>query len=568
MTDSVRPSSSDASAREPLAVRVAVVSVLVGLSAYVLLFLYCAAVRLTFPFDIEWMEGGMITHAARVLRGEPIYARPSTDFVAFFYTPLYPRVLALLSHLTGGLSFTLGRSVSLASTLATLAMLFYAARREAGLRAGLLAVGLYAALFRTCGAFYDLARADSFAIALGLGGCLVAYYVRSTRGAVAAAGLFVAAFFAKQTSAVIAPFVGLHLLAVDRRRAVIFGVAGAALGLAIGELEDVVSGGWFRFYILEGHQGHLFYTRNFVLEYWRDLLFLCPFVVLLPTLGASYGRTTRWLALAFVALLVAAFVNRLETLDYPPHMYFSELWYENPRWRLVVPPIAMGCLLLVTRAMARDTELPSPYFLLLAVGGALASDLNHSTQWAYSNCFMPVAAYASLYAGIVFARIVDRAATLEGLGRFAALPAAIAMLVQLAALAYDPRAQTPDERDFRAARRFEEQLARYPGPVFVPAHPLYAYRRDGTVHVHQMGISDIAFAGGLTDLPYRLERGHFPTVVTDTDCVVPGLEQWYVPVAHLAYEGRELYSRTGFAVRPSTLWIHRDVFARHPELRR
>ena len=56
------------------------------------------------------MEGGTLTHAVRVVRGEPIYAPPSVDFVAFFYTPLYPRLLALLSHVTGGLSFTLGRA--------------------------------------------------------------------------------------------------------------------------------------------------------------------------------------------------------------------------------------------------------------------------------------------------------------------------------------------------------------------------------------------------------------------------------------------------------------------------
>ncbi|MFO0693136.1 MAG: hypothetical protein U0230_06260 [Polyangiales bacterium] len=555
-------------AGEPRPVRLAIALVLLVLAGYLGAFVYCATLRFPFPFDLEWMEGGMITHAARLLRGEPIYARPSSDFVAFFYTPIYSRVLAALGALAGGLSFPLGRSISLVATLATFAMLFHAGRREAGIRGGLVAVGLYAALYRTNGTFYDLARADALALALGLAATLVAYEARSTRGAVASALLFVLAFFTKQTSAILAPFVGLYLLTVNVRRALVFGIVGATAGFAVGELEDVLSRGWFRFYILEGHQGHLFYVRNFVLEYWRDLLFLCPTLVLVPTLGASFGRRTRFVALAFGALLVAAFVQRVQTLDFPPHMYFSELWYESPRWRLLVPPIAIVSLLGLTRALGRGMDLPSPYFLFLAVGGALASDLNHSTQWAYSNCFIPVAAYASLYTGIVIAKVAEQAAMSEGAARFAALPAAMAMLVQLAALAYDPRAQTPTEADYRAERRFEEQLSRYPGPVFVPAHPLYAYRRDGTVHVHQMGISDVAFAGGLRDLPYRLERGHFPTVVTDTGCVVPDLDDWYVPVARFEYEGRELYSRTGFAVRPDILWVHRDVYARRTDRRR
>lgn len=103
--------------------------------AYLLVFLVVAFSRLVYPFEVEWMEGGMLTHAARLLSGQPIYAAPSTDFVPFFYTPLYPTLLAGLSHLTGGLSFTLGRGVSLAFTLYTLGLLFWIGRREAGARA-------------------------------------------------------------------------------------------------------------------------------------------------------------------------------------------------------------------------------------------------------------------------------------------------------------------------------------------------------------------------------------------------------------------------------------------------
>ena len=145
-----------------------------------------------------------------------------------------------------------------------------------------------------------------------------------------------------------------------------------------------------------------------MLEYWRDLLFLCPFVVLVPTLGASYGKRTRWAVVAFLGLLVVAFAQRVGTLAYDHHMYFSDLWYENPRWRLVVPPTAMATLLIAVRVLGAKIPLPSPYFLWLCVGGAFASGLNHSTQWAYSNCFMPVAVYASLYAALVFAKVVEQ----------------------------------------------------------------------------------------------------------------------------------------------------------------
>ncbi|MEI7893000.1 MAG: hypothetical protein WCI05_07905 [Myxococcales bacterium] len=547
------------------AVRVAIGLVLVGLAAYVAAFFYCAACRLTFPFDLEWMEGGMLTHSARLLRGEPIYASPSSDFVAFFYTPLYARVVAVLSQVTGGLSFTVGRAVSLVSTVATFAMLFHAGRREAGWLAGVVAVGLYAALFRTVGTFFDLARIDALALALGFGASLVAYEVRTTRGAMAAALLFVLAFFTKQTAAVVAPFVGLHLLMVDRRRAMVFGVVGAIFGIALGVFEDAASREWFRFYVIQGHQGHSFYWRNFVLEYWRDLLFLCPFVVLVPTLGASYGKRTRWAVVAFLGLLVVAFAQRVGTLAYDHHMYFSDLWYENPRWRLVVPPTAMATLLIAVRVLGAKIPLPSPYFLWLCVGGAFASGLNHSTQWAYSNCFMPVAVYASLYAALVFAKGVEHTATSGG--RLGAVAFAGALLVQLVALVYDPRMQVPRGADWRALAEFERVLARFPGPVFVPAHPMYSYLRDGTVHMHQMGIGDVAFAGGIVDLSARLASGAFPTVVQDTDCAIAGLAESHVAVHRFQYDGLAFLLRTGFAVRPATVWVHRDILAKRPELR-
>ena len=84
--------------RDPLAVPLALASF------YGLSFLWIALWRLSFPSEIEWMEGGMVAHAARLLSGEPIYAAPSVDFVPFFYTPGYPALLAELAPLVGGLS--------------------------------------------------------------------------------------------------------------------------------------------------------------------------------------------------------------------------------------------------------------------------------------------------------------------------------------------------------------------------------------------------------------------------------------------------------------------------------
>jgi len=534
---------------------IALAPVLVSVG-FVLVYLACAVLRMRYPWEIEWMEGGMLAHAARVLRGEPIYAPPSTDFVAFFYTPLYSYVVAALASI-GGLSFGLGRAVSLLASLATMGMLFYAARREAGLLAGLLATGLYAALFRTCGAFYDLARADSLSLAIALLACLVAYYVPTRRAMVLAAALFVLAFLTKQTTAIMAPFVGLHLLRVDWRRALIFGLSGIVLGLGSGLLLDAHYEGWFRFYTVEGHQGHLFLWDNFLLEYFRDVLFLSPFLWLVPALGASYGKYTRWLVLPFLVLLVFAFKQRVSTLQYDEHMYYRELWYDQPRRYILVPPVLIGVLLLLARVLKRNASPPAAFFLLLGCAGALSSDLNHSTQWAYSNCFMPLAVFGSLYAALTLGPLLQHVS--GGRDRATTAALSLAMLVQLAALAYDPRAQVPGPADRAALAEIERTLSAYPGPVFMPAHPLYSYLRDGSLQVHQMGLGDVGFAGGVSDLASRLARGVYPTVVVDEYLSIPGLEKSYVPVHHFRYEGSAFRSKTGFMVRPMTVWLHRSL---------
>src|SRR5262245_39785395 len=73
------------------------------------------------------MEGGTLTHALRLARGQPIYAEPSVDFVSFLYTPLYPALLGLLAK-AFGLSYVLGRAVSIVAFTGALVLLVAAVR--------------------------------------------------------------------------------------------------------------------------------------------------------------------------------------------------------------------------------------------------------------------------------------------------------------------------------------------------------------------------------------------------------------------------------------------------------
>jgi hypothetical protein len=245
-------------------------------------------------------------------------------------------------------------------------------------------------------------------------------------------------------------------------------------------------------------------------------------------------------------------------------MYYRELWYERDRALLLVPPLLMTALLTAARVLKRDVPAPPVFFLLLYLAGALASDLNHSTQWAYSNCFMPIATFGSLYAAITFASLTHDVMPTPRVRQAASIALAAAMLVQLVALLYNPRKQVPSRRDWEALASLKETLDAQPGPVFMPAHPLYSYLRDGTVHVHQMGLGDVEFAGGLNDLDARLASGEFPTVVVDKPMWIAGLDRYYDSTQTFTYIRGALYSRTGFGVRPESIWRYRGLLPGMP----
>ena len=72
-------------------------------AAVVVLFQFVEVVlaRISYPFDLEWMESGIIAHVRRIAAGRPLYAEPSLEFTAFIYPPFYYYVSALVSSVVG-----------------------------------------------------------------------------------------------------------------------------------------------------------------------------------------------------------------------------------------------------------------------------------------------------------------------------------------------------------------------------------------------------------------------------------------------------------------------------------
>ncbi|MFN7973811.1 MAG: glycosyltransferase family 39 protein [Acidobacteriota bacterium] len=207
-------------------------------------------VRARHPFELEWMEGGMLDHVRWILTGHALYGPPSLDFTPFIYPPLFVYVAAGVAALAG-ISFLAIRIVSLIATMACLGLLFELTRRETGSRlAGLTAAGTFAACYGLTGFWLDIGRVDALMLAF-----LLASASLIDRSPAAAALLGALAFFTKQTA--LLPSIVLAI-PVARRRASLarYALVYAALSLGGTVLLDALHGGWYRFYVFHLPAGH------------------------------------------------------------------------------------------------------------------------------------------------------------------------------------------------------------------------------------------------------------------------------------------------------------------------
>jgi 4-amino-4-deoxy-L-arabinose transferase-like glycosyltransferase len=413
------------------------------------LLLYIFAHRIAYPLDLEWMEGGMLGHALRVLEGKPIYAPPSVDFISYLYTPFYPFVVAMLGKVFG-LSYLLGRVVSVLSFLVVLALGFRLVQRRtggglAGALFGLGAAGLICSTFPATGAWYDLVRNDSLYLALTTGFLyLIAEHSRSWRALCLAGVLAGLAFLTKQTASLFIVYSGLALLLLRWRRLPVYVALVGAVAGGAALLLNHLTHGWFWRYTYGMHQGH---------DLYKDRLWPVTELTLLrtfPVVGAVLG----------VWLLAAALS-----------------WI---RARRVAPE-----------------DRRELYWFVVALTGVAVSAVGFATQWASSNAYIPGLVFPGLFAVLAVAalqRLVGgaRRPLLAGVvGAVVGGAIAVQMLVGL----YSPRRHLPTARDRQTGAELIALLRAQPGPVLLPYHPFYAHLAGKPAHYHQMGINDVTRAG-------------------------------------------------------------------------
>ncbi len=531
------------------------------------------ASRLLFPFDLEWMEGGMLAHAWRLQQGLTLYGAPTADFVPFIYPPGYPAVLAALGWPTG-LSPGLGRVVSLGSILSAAGAIGVVVRREGGpwWLVG-AASTVFLGTFPQSGGFYDLVRPDSLGIAL-MAWSVVLALQPTRRAAVGAAVLLVLAVLVKHNLGAVALPVAVGLARRDLMDAatyvgtVMVGVVGA-----IGALQ-LASGGGLLTYLLEVPLSHAVRWQPGLLHSVRE------WGTALPVPMAAGG-------LAVVALAVT------RQRSVPPWAAASgPIWAGTALgwWLTYIPPAPSASVLnvgagiaafsvaaggtaiaiwgvgLALDALSDPPELPS-WRVVMGIGLAATLAVLAWSMRAHDGGFVNVHApwwwIACLGFGVGLARLCAR--TAQGAAWASAM---ITVQLLWALVQLRPATLMPTDADEAAGWRVVDALQEAGGPVLSPFAAWLPVYIGQPPSVHAMAVWDVDHAQGpfqadLSRLDRALREHRWEVVVGGTQGFRPMLPRAY-ELAESLFEAGDgsLFPQTGWRARPERLLVPRNVV--HP----
>jgi hypothetical protein len=201
------------------------------------------------------------------------------------------------------------------------------------------------------------------------------------------------------------------------------------------------------------------------------------------------------------------------------------------------------------------------FFAIVTMGclGAALSARLHSG--AYDNVLIPAYASLSMIAGRAVAR-VERIAERTGAATTLAVLVLTAVIVQVASLNYDVKAELPTRQDRIAGRRLVQKLAAQSGEVLVPNHAGLCVAAKKPCHAHWMAMHDVLRGQKkrpqellLDSMNRALASGRITMVVTDDTFggeLVPLVDKHYPKRTPFA-DPKGPIPKTGFITTPTEL---------------
>lgn len=413
-------------------------------SYYLLAYLAIALIRVSYPFELEWIEGGSVVQVQRILDGQPLYIYPSINFVPFIYTPLYFQISSLVAYVTGNGFFPL-RLVSFISSLGCFIFIFLIVyRRTLSRYASFIASCFYAAMFHISGSWFDIARVDSLFLFFLLAG-IYAFESPSkfTRNILSPALLFLS-FFTKQSALIFAVFLLFGVLITRKRYdRILYPLFFIFLLVGSFALLNTTTEGWYKYYIFDLPSQHAI-IRPELIGFWKNDIFQH-----LP-----------------IALIICA-----------------------------VPFLRIGDNANVkSDRVAQDS--------LIFGGLVITSYLSRIHSGAAENVLMAAYAGIAIYFGIglssVFKMIVQNDVI--------KIIFILLITTQFASLFYPPLQQIPSAMDKQQGERLQQLISGFKGEVYLSGHPWYAQRMNKPSQAQDMAVLDIMRASGSEQWKQKLAQ--------------------------------------------------------------
>jgi hypothetical protein len=271
--------------------------------------------RLTYPMDLEWMEGGTLYEAFRVLHGDPLYVKPVTTWAPYPYPPVQPWLLAIVGFIH--LDFWSGRIVSIFFFSLLCFVIFHEIfvhlkRSAYGIAVGALAVATIVNSYPVVGQWYDLIRCDTMMLGLWAAGAARLMKCNATwRHTLWTAVLFTLAVYTKQTAAMFVAWSCLFLIVHQPRLGLRLAFLTGSFCLLLLLLLQWSTGGAF-WYLTIGSLGQhemkpaMMYEALKTVYDYAPFFVVTPFILLLSALkGWVSPRAIHWAGSFLVAIPVA-----------------------------------------------------------------------------------------------------------------------------------------------------------------------------------------------------------------------------------------------------------------------
>lgn len=434
--------------------------------------LYVISSRIFYPYELEWIEGGILQSVVRILDGLPLYAAPSMDYVPSLYAPLYFYVSALATTLFG-VGLPALRLTSFFFALLSAVFVSSAVWQLSRSRlAMLLTLFSWGAMYRFSGGWYEVARVDSLWSFFIIAAVTALVFFRKKGWEYC---LWLAMFclclavFTKQATLMLLPF---FILAVwswaGFSLAVRFGLVLALLIGVLAAYMQWLTDGWFYFYTMEMGREHNFnpgIPMNFL---HGDIFLSMPVFVLLSSGFALLCQSSRRDVFAWVSLFSGFMI-----------MSLLSRWYSGGYFNVLIPLHQL--------------------FLIMGISG-------------FAICMAKMNAVAT------------------GVWRYAVmLLLSLLLMLNIAIGWFNPSSQIPTAADRHCGDAIVKRLSAVQGQVCISKHGYLAYLAGKSFCAHEAFAVDLfngsnaVLAKQLVDETYqRIDTGYYQVLLLDNQAQFAG----------------------------------------------